>query len=151
MTSLYLYLKKTYWRPEDRWLCGGDGLGVMRYGYPGLPPTLTPGRKRDTITSVKSGQRTREKKNYVFIFSKTLLVNMVTFRIDIISNRRIVRLSVSIIKYTIGRCHVLKITLLVELWCVVVKDCNLTSKYFSHLEHECENWNWFALCFTHWP
>ena len=85
LTSLYLYLKKTYWRPEDRWLCGGDGLGVMRYGYPGLPPTLTPGRKRDTITSVKSEQRTREKKNYVFIFSKTLLVNMVTFRIDILS------------------------------------------------------------------
>ena len=62
LTSLYLYLKKTYWRPEDRWLCGGDGLGVMRYGYPGLPPTLTPGRKRDTITSVKSEQQTREKK-----------------------------------------------------------------------------------------
>ena len=38
-----------------------------------------------------------------------------------------------IIRYTIGRCHVLKITLLVKLWCVVVKDCNLTSKYFSHL------------------
>ena len=34
LTSLYLYLKKTYWRPEDRWLCGGDGLGVMRYGFP---------------------------------------------------------------------------------------------------------------------
>ena len=33
LTSLYLYLKKTYWRLEDRWLCGGDGLSVMRYGY----------------------------------------------------------------------------------------------------------------------
>ena len=88
LTSLYLYLKKTYWRPEDRWLCGGDGLGVMRYGYPGLPPTLTPGRKRDTITSVKSEQRTREKKNYVFIFNKTLMVNLVTFRID--ANLRVI-------------------------------------------------------------
>ena len=34
LTSLYLYLKKTYWRPEDRWLCGGDCCGVMRYVYP---------------------------------------------------------------------------------------------------------------------
>ena len=33
LTSHCLYLKKTYWRLEDRWLCGGDGLGVMRYGY----------------------------------------------------------------------------------------------------------------------
>ena len=72
LTSLYLYLKKTYWRPEDRWLCGGDGLGVMRYGYPGLPPTLTPGRKRDTITSVKSEQQTRKKKKHVFSFQQNL-------------------------------------------------------------------------------
>ena len=77
LTSLYLYLKKTYWRPEDRWLCGGDGLGVMRYGYPGLPPTLTPGRKRDTITSVKSEQQ--ERKKPCLQFSVRPCWSMVTF------------------------------------------------------------------------
>ena len=34
LTSLYLYLKKNYWCPENRWLCGVDGDGVIRYGYP---------------------------------------------------------------------------------------------------------------------
>ena len=49
------------WRLEDRWRCGGDGCAIMRYGYPGLPYTLTPSRKRDTITSVKS-EHQKEKK-----------------------------------------------------------------------------------------
>ena len=53
------------WRLEDRWECGGDGCAIMRYGYPGLPYTLTPSHKRDTITSVKSEQQ-KEKKHLEF-------------------------------------------------------------------------------------
>ena len=63
------------WRLEDRWGCGGDGCAIMRYGYPGLPCALTPGHKRDTITSVKSEQQKEKKAPEILLSNISLLLN----------------------------------------------------------------------------
>ena len=62
-------------RVEHRWVCGGDGCAIMRYGYPGLPCALTPSHKRDTITSVNA-ERQKEKKAPAVLSSQILLASI---------------------------------------------------------------------------